>query len=155
MSNLKRGLLICCALVILLIIRSQQSLAAGCSVSTSSIVFGDYDPIRPYDLPTVGQITYACTGIHQAVSIGLTLGNRGNSREREMSFGRRRLRYNLYIDPAGTRVWGDGTQGTEEYRVPAPVDGKAISLMVYGRAASRQDVSSGNYHDDVQVFVRY
>jgi spore coat protein U domain-containing protein, fimbrial subunit CupE1/2/3/6 len=129
--------------------------AAGCVVNASPVVFGNYDPIRPGDLPIVSTISYSCSGIKTRVRIGLTKGNSESFRARIMRRGNRKLEYNLYLDPTGTGVWGDGSEGTQVYIAPPPPNGASVTLHVYGRIRSNQDVSAGGYRDRVSVTVSF
>ena len=63
------------------------------------------------------------------------------------------LRYNLYVDPARQRVWGDGESGGTA-RIAGESDGrKAVTYTIYGRIPGRQSVRTGHYHDSVKVSV--
>lgn len=129
--------------------------AAGCVVNASPVAFGNYDPIRPGDLATVGTISYSCSGIKTRVRIGLTSGDSESFRARMMRKGNRKIEYNLYLDPTGTAVWGDGSQGSQVYIAPPPPNGASVTLHIYGRIRSSQDVSAGGYRDRVSVTVSF
>ena len=53
------------------------------------------------------------------------------------------LYYNLYVDPARRRVWGDG-EASGTARIAGRSDGrKAEDFTIYGRIPDRQPVRSG------------
>ena len=55
------------------------------------------------------------------------------------------LRYNLYVDAARQRVWGDGESGGTA-RITGESDGrKAVGYTIYGRVPDRQSVRPGRY----------
>jgi spore coat protein U-like protein len=63
------------------------------------------------------------------------------------------LRYNLYVDAARRRVWGDGDSGGTA-RITGQSDGrKAVSFTIYGRIPDGQSVRQGSYRDSVKVSV--
>lgn len=72
-----------------------------------------------------------------------------------MSGGRQALGYNLYMDAAGTEVWGDGTDGSHTYVVNWPPVDKSVSVPIYGRLFGNHSASAGSYQDDVSVVVSY
>lgn len=64
------------------------------------------------------------------------------------------LDYNLFTDPAMTRIWGDGTGGT--YVVNRRVRTWRVRwIRVYGRIPAGQDVPAGSYTDNVRVTIFY
>ena len=74
---------------------------------------------------------------------------------RRMGRGKKAIVYNLYLDAAGTQVWGDGTGGSQRYIVDSPASGNEMSIPVYGRLFGGQNASAGNYQDNVSVVVSY
>ena len=63
------------------------------------------------------------------------------------------LKYNLFVDPARRRVWGDGvSSGTQTIRGES--DGRRpLSIPVYGLVPPRQSVLTGPYSDNLLVTV--
>ena len=72
-----------------------------------------------------------------------------------MSNGPHQLHYNLYMDAAGTQVWGDGSEASGTYMVNAPKIGTDVSIPVYGRVHGRQSVPAGGYGDDIFVSLDF
>jgi spore coat protein U-like protein len=60
------------------------------------------------------------------------------------------LRYNLYVDPARRRVFGDGTGGT--VALAGQVDGRRpATFAIYGFVPGGQRVRQGAYSDTVTI----
>ena len=71
-----------------------------------------------------------------------------------MTGGAQALLYNLYIDPAHSRVWGDGTNGSSTVSSTAVATSTAIP--VYARAPARQtQLKPGSYSDILWVSITY
>src|ERR1700759_3584848 len=109
------------AVAALLLVFATPALGAEanrCVVSVTPVRFGVYNPLLPGDIRTTGIITYTCTQ-SRPISIAITRGDGGfDSRVMGQAFNA--LSYNLYLDAAGTMVWGDGSGGSQVYRDPAP-----------------------------------
>lgn len=126
-----------------------------CEVAATPVAFGMYDPLRHKEAATVGILRYRCFGTHKRLIIGLTTGESGSFRMRRMGRGGKAIVYNLYLDAAGTQVWGDGTGGSQTYIVNSPAAGNEVSIPVYGRLFGDQNASAGNYQDNVSIVVSY
>jgi spore coat protein U-like protein len=137
--------------------RGAPALSSGgvCTVSATPLAFGRYDPIGGRDLATVGMLHYRCFGNHGRLAIGLTTGTSNSFKTRRMGRGVQTIIYNLYLDAAGTQVWGDGTLGSQMYIVNVPASGMDMSIPIYGRLFGHQNASAGSYQDSVSVVVSY
>jgi spore coat protein U-like protein len=124
--------------------------AADCDASVTEVDFGRFDDEADGEI--TGQLTVTCdrpTAFEVSASPGY-----GSYRERTM-FGPRGavLRYNLYVDAARRRVWGDGEAGGTA-RIVGRSDGrKAVTYTIYGRVPGGQTVRAGGYRDTVKVSV--
>jgi spore coat protein U-like protein len=135
-----------------LVLAAAAPAAAGpeCRASVSGVDFGRFDYRDGGDI--TGQLTVTCdrpTAFEVSASSGY-----GSYRGRTM-LGRDGavLRYNLYVDAARRRVWGDGEAGGTA-RIGGRSDGrKAVSYTIYGRVPGGQTVRPGGYHDTVKVSV--
>jgi spore coat protein U domain-containing protein, fimbrial subunit CupE1/2/3/6 len=143
------------AILILVPLIANVAYAAECAVSASPIVFSNYDTLQQIDVTTVGTITYTCFEKIPRIVLGLTKGYSGSFGRREMREGAHKLAYNLYLDPAGTQVWGDGSGGSQTYIAVAPQPGAKVTVTIFGRIGQRQNVVAGQYSDDVQVVLEY
>ena len=149
--SLARQISIALLLPLALNLLSTRAFAAGCEVSASPILFGNYDSIHAADLVTVGTLTLRCSGVRGLVKLELTAGDSQNFRQRVMHLGTNQLGYNLYLDATATNVWGDGSAGSQVFTTAAPSDGAVVRAAVYGRIQSRQDSTAGAYRDSVSV----
>lgn len=128
--------------------------ANRCTVSVTPVHFGSYNPLLPGDVRTTGIVTYTCTQ-SRPISIAITRGG-GGFAHRIMGLGSNVLFYNLYLDAAGTMIWGDGLGGSEVYRDPAPPPDTAVSVPIYGRIPARQrQAKVGPVDDTLVVTINY
>jgi len=135
---------------------AESITASGlCTVAATPVAFGMYDPLLHRDGVTVGMLHYRCSGTPKRLTIGLTTGQSGSFRARKMRRGSATILYNLYLDAAGTQVWGDGTRGSQTYVVNSSASGSEVSIPVYGRLFGDRNNAAGNYQDDVSVIVTY
>lgn len=131
----------------------------SCSATTTNASFGTYDPTAPAPTDTSGTITVSCTGLVSlfgTVEIGASAGSSGNVVQRTMRQGVNSLNYNLYVDPARSIVFGNGTSGSQT--ITQPLNGLLIfgeSVFFYGRIPARQWVRAGNYTDSVVITITY
>jgi spore coat protein U-like protein len=131
----------------------------SCTIETRPVDFGTYDPMALTDKYAVGNVIYTCHrdrfGRLLRVRIAISAGNSGNYEGRRMHVGANFLYYNLYLDGNDRNVWGDGSRGTDTYFKLLPPSDTRISVPVYGRIASRQDVAGGDYSDLLQVTITF
>jgi spore coat protein U-like protein len=138
------------ALALALIATMPAHAAPDCDASVSGVDFGRFDYKDGGDI--TGQLTVTCdrpTAFEVSASPGY-----GSYRERTMLGPRSAvLRYNLYVDAARRRVWGDGETGGTA-RITGQSDGrKAVTYTIYGRIPGGQTVRPGGYRDTVKVSV--
>ncbi len=134
----------------------SASVAAVCTITTSPVAFGAYDPVvanASTDLSATGSVNVACT---KGAAATIDLGNGGNllGGSRRMSSGTDFLNYALYKDAARTQVWGSGLAGgtTMAYNAAS----KAVTaISVYGTVPQAQDVTVGSYSDVVVATINY
>jgi spore coat protein U-like protein len=152
-SRLARRLLSCLALAWLALGRPAS---AACTVSvTAGVAFGGYDVFGTSPVDSAGQVRWTCDFLtFPAVRITLSRGGNTTFLPRRMSSGANRLDYNLYLDAARTRVWGDGSPGTELYSQQFWGFG-TITVSIYGRIPAAQNAAVGAYTDNVMVVINY
>jgi spore coat protein U-like protein len=134
----------------------SASVAAVCTISTSPVAFGAYDPVvanAATNLNGTGTVTVACT---KGAAATIDLGNGGNlsGGSRRMSSGSDFLNYALYKDAARTLVWGTGMAGGTTVAYNA-VSKAATAITVYGTVPQNQDVTAGSYNDVVLATINY
>lgn len=141
----------------------SATVTATCTIETSPVDFGAYDPTSATDLEGTGSVTVLCTN---GTSGYVTLGEGANADAastpdapvRQMAGGAGgtdRLAYQLYTDEGRTDVWGNtGTTGSNHVG-----DGSATALTVYGLIPAGQNVSAGAdataYTDTVLATVEF
>ncbi|MGE4064659.1 MAG: spore coat U domain-containing protein [Rhodospirillaceae bacterium] len=118
-----------------------------CSLSVTPVAFGVYDGLKSSDIRTTGTITYNCT-LSEPIVITINRGGGPNYDPRSMKQGPSDLEYNLYLDAAGTMIWGDGTGGSHVYRDNAPPPDTNVSIPVYGRIPAGQRQARVGFYDD-------
>jgi spore coat protein U-like protein len=127
-------------------------------ISTSGMSFGRYDPGNRRPLDSTGAVAVQCTDLTASTMISIEL-----SRSRTGSFAPRtmagigtnvRVEYNLYLDAARTLIWGDGSSGTGIFR-GRPLEGRALSVPIYGRIPPAQSIQGGRYDDLIIITLNY
>ena len=135
---------------------------ASCSLSATPLAFGKYMPSSSSPSDFTATITLSCTAwgatpvqIHGTVALTGT----GAAPTRQLTNGARRMRYQLYLDPARTVPWGDGGNGGNTVSISGvvgPTTPIRQVLTVYGRILARQsDTLVGDYTDQVDVVLNY
>lgn len=120
---------------------------AACGLSVQGVAFGSYDPFSPANLDSAGNLAVSCD-----VPYTLTLSSgQGSYTGRLMQNLSDTLAYNLYLDPARTTVWGDGSGGSSSVSAAAG----DRNHPVYGRIPARQNVSVGSYSDTIIVTLSF
>lgn len=139
--------------------------AVSCTVTPSSVIFGNYDPNTATPNDSSGNITVSCGSLVLSVTpftVALSGGASGTMAARAMANGNARLQYQLYSDAARSIVAGDGTGGS------SAISGTIVNLAgvllgsgsttasVYGRIPAGQIMATpGNYLDTVLVTVSF
>ncbi len=133
----------------------SATVASNCTISTSALSFGSYDPIvanATANLDGTGTVTITCTK-GAVTTVGLDLGGNASGTTRRMASGTERLSYELYKDSSRSSVWGNsGTDLNDTGTAPSKA---ARAFTVYGRIPSAQDVAAGSYSDTVTATVNF
>ncbi len=136
------------------------TVAANCTITTSAVAFGSYDPIgtnKTAALDNTGSVTVTCTN---GSAVTVTLGQGANAAatstdaaplRRLKDAGTNHLAYSLFSDAARTVVWGN-TTATGKADTGT---GLASLLTVYGRVPQDQNVPTGSYSDTVVATVTF
>jgi len=132
--------------------------AQSCTVASSPVAFGAYDPFSGSALQTTGRVDVACTD-QTPYTVKLDVGVYGGG-----TFATRKLKhltigswllYNLYRDAGRSEVWGDGTGGTYTVSGTGAGLGTPNQHTVYGRLPALQNGHVGQYTDTITVTVTY
>jgi len=147
-------------LAAMLVAGSAAQAAAVCTVSTSGVAFGSFDPLPGQSADTNGTISVTCTGTagdSASYTITITSGV-GSYVARQMAAGTDDLTYNLYIDSGCTQVWGDGTGGTSAVNDSMTLSSTSNTknYVVHSRIASGQKAAKAHlYSDSLLVTITY
>jgi spore coat protein U-like protein len=139
----------------------------SCSVSTTGITFGVYDPASATDKTNnSGTVTITCSTTSRptgtTATITLSKGS-GTFAQRLMKNGNYSMNYNVYISlPPGASVWGDGTNSTSTNSWVGAADSGGTfgtvsqTFILYGQIPALQyNVVPGSYTDSLTVTVTY
>jgi spore coat protein U-like protein len=155
------------ALALLLLLGAAEAGAvADCSLSSTGVAFGVYDPLSPSPTDSVGGITVACSHVSGGAerisyTVALATGGSGSYAARQLRAGPLRLYYNLFLDAGRSQVWGNGTGGTGvaggNLTIGPGVGNRRREFehSVYGRIPALQDVLSGSYTDTIIVTLEF
>jgi spore coat protein U-like protein len=136
----------------------------NCTVSTTGIAFGIYNPLNAVADASTGTIKVLCSGsgtgsANVTLSVTLSTGLSGSYATRKMFSGANALNYNIYWSTAYNQIIGDGTGGSfagtaGPFAVPAGGSNTATGTF-YGLLPASQDVAPGAYSDVITVTVTY
>jgi spore coat protein U-like protein len=146
------------ALMLLLGSGSAQAQFGNCSITTTPVAFGGYDVFDSLPLDSTGNIHITCFGWLRAASVWLSKGNGPSTLERrlvnpQVTSGRNWLTYNLYMDAGHTQIWGD--PNPYSFNTTVRFFFMDVSLDIYGRIDSEQDVQAGTYTDAILVSINF
>lgn len=147
---------------------AQTTVNANCTLSTSAVAFGYYDPIganKTAALNSIGTITIACVK-DTAPTIALDLGANASGTTRRMqnaTLPGNYLQYELYL-PSGTApnaacsfpgatVWGSG--GANLLTPGAATNTSARTYNVCGSIPAGLNPTIGSYQDTVLATVNF
>ncbi len=144
---------------------SAPARAAGgatCNLTTTPLAFGNYVPASSTPSDFTATISLTCTASSATpvpVQGTIALASSGGPSGRRLADGARRLRYQLYLDPARTVLWGDHSGGSDAAAFSGVAGASAPyrqELPVYGRILARQSGTSvGHYSDQITVILNY
>ena len=127
----------------------DEAWAQQCTVSAVAVNFGAYDPTAGNPGEATGSISVMCTPATMSmVKFDPGRNSGGNFIPRKLYGEGNYLNYNLYTDPAGTRIWGDGAGNT--FTQPG-----GSNVTVYGRIPPLQKIKPGVYSDFVTLIVEW
>jgi spore coat protein U-like protein len=158
---MRRRALSSAALLALAAAPLARAAVTSCTVTASGVAFGTYTPLTPSALPGTGTIGITCTVTTRsnAITVDLSAGVSNSFAIRHLTSGSYTLNYNLYLDPAYTQIWGNGTGGSLADTVTLTRTHRATSvsttLTVYGAAGALQDPAPGTYGDNIIVTINY
>jgi spore coat protein U-like protein len=148
--------LIASALALLLAASCAGAAHAGCTVTSSAVAFGGYNPASSANVDVLSSVDVRCrpkADVKFSVGLGNGVGARySTGRKMTRTAGGGTLTYNLYVDSGRSQVLGDGTDGS----FFTNSSGKDLNFQVFGRIpGSQPTVQAGSYADTVIVTVSY
>jgi spore coat protein U-like protein len=133
----------------------SATVAKNCSITTTAVTFGAYDPIVANDtapLDGTGSVVVTCTkGAGTRIDLGL--GSNATGSTRRMAGGGDFLTYELYTTTGRTTVWGSGAAAG--LTIPAAPSRTARPFTVFGRVPGGQDVTATSYADTVVATINF
>lgn len=144
----------------------SASISNNCSISTTAVAFGAYDPIVTHassPLDGSGTVTITCTK-GATTTVGLDLGANASGSTRRMTDGSSNfLTYEAYQPPNTTpgsacsysspTVWG--TSGANLFTPAAAPSKSGRTYNVCGRVPAAQDLPAGSFTDTVVATVNF
>ena len=133
-----------------------------CTVTATALMFGVYIPYRtsPTDSTATLKVTCTTSGTAEAqVSGSIALVGSTSANDRRLTSNQFELRFNMYLDPMRTRLWGNGIdQGSS-----VPISGVASlnapyrqTITVYGRIPPMAlSAGAADYFDTVTAVLDY
>jgi len=147
------------SIAIALLLLPAPAPAASCTlVRVTPLAFGPYSPFGIRSGDWTGEIVFRCSSIRpeEIVRISLSPGRGAQGWSRRMECPGGALAYQLYLDRERTRIWGDGSGGTFDWRSEGPVPpGVDVVVPVYGRVFAGQNVGACTFDDQVEVTLLY
>lgn len=130
----------------------SAAVAANCTISAGSLLFGTYDPIGANDtnpLNAEATVTVRCTK-NTSAQVGLDNGENFSGGRRMIAGASQFLSYELYSDSTRNTVWNMANRVNYVAPNRSPQD-----LTVYGQVPAGQDVEVGNYSDTVIAEIEF
>lgn len=141
---------------------------AACSVSSSGLAFGAYQPLTfagklySVDVTSVASVAVVCTGITNGGSYTIALGPSTlgggdgiSTRYLANTSGGDLMRFNLYTDSTHATVWGNGTTGGV-IGGSIPVGESNQSQPVYGKIpAGQYTLRAGSFEATLTMTLTY
>jgi spore coat protein U-like protein len=159
------------ALVLIALAAAGDASAAGCTVSSSGLAFGAYQPLSfsgklaSAAVTSNATVSIVCTGIASGSDYAIALGpsavgsgDRIGTRYMANTLGGNPMAFNLYRDAGvSSPIWGDGlTAGSVLLAGSIPVGSSNHSHVVYGNIPAGQfTLSAGSFSASLTITLTY
>jgi spore coat protein U-like protein len=127
-----------------------------CTVSTTALSFGTYNPASATPTTATATVNANCISVsvpmQATVDLSLSAGTSGNAAARQMASGAARLDYNIYQDSGYATVWGNGSNGGQIQSMV--IENLLVfngTKTAYGRIPARKFPKTGAYADSIVV----
>jgi len=132
----------------------------NCTISTTPVGFGNYDPLSGAVNNAFGTVVIACT---KGAGPSLTLGNGNNGVRQMKDAGAQLMTYELYKPPSNVAgaacTWVTptrwGTAVGETFTPTAAPDKTARTYNVCGQVAAGLDLAAGSFTDQVVATINF
>lgn len=157
------------ALALMLCAVAGIAQAGSCTISSSGLAFGTYQPLTfaskltSTDVTSTATVSMVCTGITGGGDYGISLGpgaygsgDRISTRYmNNASNGGDYMTYNIYTGATYQTVWGNGTIGSLIAGTLATGD-SSPSHTVYGKVPAGQNtLKAGTFSDTLTITLTY
>jgi len=131
--------------------------ATQCSVTTTPLSFGNYDPFSSVPLSTSSSISITCQTPDkkpQIVTLMLSAGSSGSPSQRMLvnPSGTGSLLYNIFTSPSGGQILGDGTASSASLNREVSRS-TPWQVSLYGVILPLQNVPPGAYSDSLTATI--
>ena len=118
------------------------------------VTFGNYSVFQPTPLEVTSSVQIQCNP-NSSGTLTLTRSSTSNSyTPRMMARGAELMPYNVFLDAAGTEIFGDGNNGTTvSVSVNAEPQDKNFIIPMYFQAVPGSDIFAGTYTDTLTLTV--
>lgn len=134
------------------------SARADCNwtIPPASFDFGAYSVFGSASATASTSFEFTCNP-NTIATLTLSRGTQSSSfSPRTMSDGTgETIDYNLFLDAAGTRIFGDGTSGSELVTFASAPQNKTYAANIYGGLWPQQDASVGVYNDFITATLSW
>jgi len=127
----------------------------SCTISATSVNFGNYNVFAGAALDSTGTISYRCNAAAANITIALSRGTSSTYTPRTMALSGEIMNYNLYTNAARTTIWGDGTGGTAVHFQGNPPNNSNVNVTIFGRIPAGQDVRAGSFTDTISATINF
>ena len=141
---------------------ATQTQAAECDFSEMDgtlIDFGVHPVGAQGPLTGMKLVQFNCSnpvGLSTSYTASISTGSSGTFSTRTLEFGGRTINYNLYTNGLYTNVFGNGEVGTNTSVVSgACLNNAACAITVFGRINSGQQLSAGQFTDEVVMTLTF
>jgi spore coat protein U-like protein len=146
---------------------AQTQINANCTISTTPVAFGAYDPIgtnKTSNLNAIGVVTITCVkGTAPTIGLGLGSNAAGSTRRMKNTASANYLQYELYEPSStvpnagcsfpGSTVWG--TSGSNLFSPGSAPNKNPSSYNVCGTVPAGLNPVIGTYQDTVVATVNF
>jgi spore coat protein U-like protein len=157
------------ALGVVLCAAAGSVLAGACTVSSSGLAFGAYQPLtfagklNSVDKTSTATVTVMCTAIAGGGGYSISLGpgtygpgDRISTRYLANTNGGDYMIFNVYHEASYSTIWGDGITAGSVLGGTLPTGDSNQSHAVYGRIAAGQNtLKAGSFSDSLTMTLTY